>query len=74
MPVPSEGEKLAGGKHFVVVEDLTPPAHKLLKALQANSRTEKVWSVNGHICDSLPQKKGYKRVRSVFDSIESILS
>ena len=74
MPAPSEGEKSARVKRFVLVEDLTPPAHKLLKALQADSRTEKVWSVNGQICFSVPNKKGYKKVRSVFDSLDIILS
>ena len=74
MPAPSEGEKKAVVKRFVLVKDLTPPTHKMLKALQADSRTEKVWSVNGQICYSVPKKKGYKKVRSVFDDIDSILS
>ena len=74
MPEPSEGERCAGAKRFVMVDDLTPPAHKLLKALQADSRTDKVWSVNGHICFSIPGKKGFKKVRSVFESVDSILA
>ena len=74
MPEPSEGEKRVGVKRFVIVEDLTPPAHKLLKALQADSRTDKVWSVNGQICYSVPNKSGYKKVRSVFDSVDIILA
>ena len=74
MPEPSEGEKRAGVKRFIIVEDLTPPAHKLLNALQADDRTDKVWSVNGQICFSIPNKKGFKKVRSVFDNIDFILS
>ena len=74
MPVPSEGEQKKGIKRFLIVEDLTPPAHKLLKAMQADPRTDKVWSVNGQIHYSIPGKSGYKKVRSVFDSIDQILS
>lgn len=74
MPQPSENEKARGARRFVLVEDLTPPAHKLLKALQADPRTDKVWSVNGLIHFSLPNKTGYKKVRSVFDSVDDILS
>ena len=74
LPEPSEGERRAGVKRFVLVEDLTPPAHKLLKVMQADSRTDKVWSVNGQICFSVPNKKGFKKVRSVFDSLDLILS
>ena len=73
MPTPSEGEQKKGIKRFVIVEDLTPPAHKLLKALQDDERTDKVWSVNGQIHYSLPGKTGYKKVRSVFDHIDQIL-
>ena len=74
MPVPSEGEQKKGIKRFLIVEDLTPPAHKLLKAMQADPRTDKVWSVNGQIHYSIPGKSGFKKVRSVFDSIDQILS
>lgn len=74
MPEPSVGEKKNGVKRFVMVEDLTPPGHKLLKALQADDRTEKVWSVNGQIHYSIPGKTGYKKVRSVFDTVDFILS
>ena len=72
MPTPSEGEQKKGIKRFVIVEDLTPPAHKLLKALQDDERTDTVWSVNGQIHYSLPGKTGYKKVRSVFDHIDQI--
>ena len=74
MPSPSEGEQKKGIKRFMMVEDLTPPAHKLLKSMQADPCTDKVWSVNGQIHYSIPGKTGYKKVRSVFDSIDQILS
>ena len=73
LPQPSEGEKKSGVRRFVIAEDLTPPAHKLLKAMQADKRTEKVWSVNGLIHFSVPGKTGYKKVKSVFDTLDQIL-
>ncbi len=71
---PSEGERESGIRRFVLVEDLTPEAHGLLKALQADSRTEKVWSVNGNIFYTRPGTNGVKKVRSVFDTPDVILS
>lgn len=74
MPQPTAAEKEKGAQRFVVVEDLTPPSYKLLKALQADERTEKVWTVNGQIHFSLPKKTGFKKVRSVFDTVDDILN
>lgn len=74
IPPPSDGERKAGLRSFVLVEDLTPEAHSLLRALQQDSRTEKVWSVNGTIHFSKPGVSGYRKVRSVFDSVDSILA
>lgn len=64
----------AGSKRVIVVEDLTQPAHKLLKELQGDSRVEKVWSVNGQIHYSRVGVAGYKKVKNIFDSIDTILS
>ena len=74
VPLPSEGERAVGIRRFVLVEDLTPDTHSLLKALQADSRTEKAWSVNGNIMFTRPGVVGVKKVRSVFDSLDTILS
>ncbi len=73
-PLPSEAEQAAGTTRFVIVEELTPPAHKLMQELKKNSRVEKVWSVNGQLHYTGTGRSGYIKVRSVFDSIETILS
>ncbi len=70
---PTESERLAGARRYIIVEDLTPEAHSLLKALQRDSRTEKVWSLNGAIHFSRPGVSGFFKVKNVFDSIEDIL-
>lgn len=70
---PSEADREAGGKRLIVVEDLTPPTHRLLKDLQADERVEKVWSVNGQIHYTLPGVSGFKKVKNVFDPIDSFL-
>ena len=49
IPPPSDGEKSGGVRRFIIVEDLTPEAYGLLKALQQDRRTDKVWSYNGVI-------------------------
>ncbi len=71
---PTEEEKSAGIRRYTVVEDLTPDAHRLLKELQKDSRTDKVWSINGQIHYSVPGVNGYRKVRNIFDSVDSILS
>ena len=43
IPAPGDSEKSTGIRRFILVEDLTPEAHSLLKALQKDSRAEKVW-------------------------------
>jgi len=70
---PSDVEKRDGIRRFIVVEDLTPEAHSLLKKLQEDDRTDKVWSYNGVIHYSLPGVSGYKRVRNIFDPVDSYL-
>ncbi len=63
-----------GSLRILVVEDLTPPTHKLLKELQKDSRTAKVWSLNGRICYKLvDQPESVKRVKSVFATVAEIL-
>lgn len=70
---PSEAERGAGAKFLIVVEDLTPSSHKMLKLLQSDDRVEKVWSINGQIHYSLPGQSGFKKVKSVFDPVDSFL-
>jgi hypothetical protein len=72
---PTDAERTAGFKRFVLVEDLTPVNHKTLKDLNSDERVEKVWSVDGRIRFVLSgDDKSVKRVKSVFDSVESIIS
>ena len=73
IPAPSDNEKEAGSRRFLLVEDLTPEAFGLLKALQKDSRTEKAWSTNGQIFFTRPGVPGYKKVRNIFDTIDTIL-
>jgi uncharacterized coiled-coil protein SlyX len=74
MPSPSDSEKTAGIKRFVVVEDLTSATHKMLKELQGDERVEKVWSVDGRLRLVLNgEDKAVKKIRSVFDTAESII-
>ena len=70
---PTKEEKSAGCRRYTLVEDLTPDAHRLLKAMQADARTDKVWSVNGLIHYSLPGVSGYRKVRNIYDSLDDIL-
>ena len=70
IPAPEEPST----RRVLVVEDLTPPAHKLLKELQKDTRTSKVWSVNGRICYKTTRNpESVLRVKSVFASVEQIL-
>jgi len=74
-PSPTDAERAAGFKRFVIVEDLTPANHKTLKDLNSDDRVEKVWSVDGRIRFVLSgDDKSVKRVKSVFDSVDSIIS
>ena len=49
IPASTAAEKLAGAARFIIVEDLTPSNHKLLRDLQEDERVSKVWSVDGRI-------------------------
>ena len=73
VPLPPDAERDAGFRRYVVVEDLTPDSHRLLKQLQADTRTEKVWSAGGQIFFTRPGSAGAIKVKNVFDSVESIL-
>jgi hypothetical protein len=74
IPSPTDAEKAAGIKRFIVVEDLTPANHKVMKDLQADDRVEKVWSVDGRLRLVLNgEDKSVKKVKSVFDPIDTII-
>jgi uncharacterized coiled-coil protein SlyX len=74
-PSPSDSERAAGFKRFVMVEDLTPANHTMLKDLQNDDRVSKVWSVDGRIRFVLSgDDQSVKKVKSVFDSPESAIT
>jgi len=73
-PPPTEAERFAGSKRFVLVEDLTSANHRMLKDLQNDERVSKVWSVDGRIRFVLSgQDESIKRVKSVFDTPDSVI-
>jgi hypothetical protein len=73
-PAPTREEKDLGITRFIIAEDLTPPCFKLLKDLQRNENVGKVWTVDGRIRWMLKESNTIHRVKSVFDSVESIIS
>jgi hypothetical protein len=74
IPTPSEREKSAGIKRFLLVEDLTPPTFKKLSEILADERVEKAWSIEGQIRFVLVgNDKTVKKVKSVFDPTSKII-
>jgi hypothetical protein len=74
MPSPAEADKSLGTKKYVVVEDLTGPTYKKLKELQAEERVDKAWSIDGRLRFTLKNDQQIRKVKSVYDSVDSILS
>jgi hypothetical protein len=59
----------------VLVEDLTPPNYKKLVEVLGDDRIEKAWSVEGRLRFVLVGgDKSVKKVKSVFDSVDQIVS
>lgn len=73
-PAPSAAEQALGIKHFIISEDLTPATYKKMKDLKADERVEKVWTVGGRIQFVLDGSKTVHRAKSVFDSVDKIIS
>jgi hypothetical protein len=74
LPSPSDREKSAGIKRFVLVEDLTSPTFKKLSELLADERVEKAWTIKGQIRFVLVgNDNSVKKVKSVFDPISQIV-
>jgi len=68
LPSPSDREKTAGIKRFVLVEDLTSPTFKKLSEILADERVDKAWTIEGQIRFVLVgNDKSVKKVKSVFD-------
>ena len=74
LPKPTAFETAAGVTRFILVEDLTPDNHRCLAALSKSKLTGKVWSVDGRIKYTMPDKPDtVLTVKSVFDPITTIL-
>lgn len=69
----SQGTRLARYA-YPFYEDLTTATFKKLKELQADSRVESCWSVNGQLRYRLVGSEQVRKVKQTLDSIESILS
>ena len=75
-PTPSEAEKAAGARMFIITEDLTPATYKFLKLLKADSRILRAWTTEGvvkYILSDDPQKT-IRRTTSVFEHVDVIIS
>jgi hypothetical protein len=74
LPTPLTSERDAGIKRYMLVEDLTPANYNMVKQLHNREEIAKVWSIEGRIrFKKLGQDTVFK-VKSVFDTVESIIS
>jgi hypothetical protein len=73
IPAPTPQEKAAGARRFVMVEDLTPANYRMMKQLQGRDEVSRVWSIDGKPRFVLKDNDKIFRVKSVFDSVESII-
>jgi hypothetical protein len=76
---PSEADQRAGIKRYTVAEDLTGDTFKCLRALSADPRVAKVWTIDGHLRFTLvdvqiPVARSKKLNRSMTLSTPSFLS
>jgi len=62
-----------GNKRITIVEDLTPPNHKKMRDLLADERVEKVWTLSGSIWFSTKKDKKAIKVKSPYESNDSII-
>ena len=73
-PPPSAAEKDMGIVRMSIVEDLTPQCYKTFRDLKRQEEVDKVWTTSGRIRFTLRGTDKVHLVRSVYDSIESILN
>jgi hypothetical protein len=75
LPAPSDDEKRAGIKSYVLAEDLTSPTFRMLKLLHSDERINKAWSTEGRLYFILRNDTNntIHRVKSVFLPIEKII-
>ncbi len=77
MPSPTELEMEAGVERFTATADLTTRNYKLVKQLSADTKVDKVWTLDGKVKFTLVQdvqkKKFVHTVSCVLDSVNNIL-
>ena len=75
LPSPSDAEKAAGIKYYLIAEDLTAPTFTKLRQLREHSKVDKAWTVEGRIRFTLTDDKDkmVHKVSSVFADTESLL-
>jgi hypothetical protein len=74
LPTPLVSERDAGIRRYMLVEDLTPANYNMLKQLHNCDEIEKVWSIEGRIRFKKCGQNTVYKVKSVFDSVDTILS
>jgi hypothetical protein len=74
LPTPTAPERDIGIRRFMIVEDLTPATFQMLKSLKSREEIDKIWSIEGKLRFKLKGQENIVKVKSVFDSVESILS
>jgi hypothetical protein len=74
IPMPTDEEKSAGAKRYIIAEDLTGPSFRILRLLQADDRVSKVWSAEGQIRYVLKSDPTIKKVTSVHLSVDQIIA
>jgi hypothetical protein len=74
IPQPPEEEKALGIVRYNISEDLTPPCYRLVRDLNRHEEVAKVWTVEGRVRMLLKGSQTVHKVRSVFDSADSIVS
>ena len=73
-PAPSSAERDHGVKFYTIVEDLTATNHRFLVHLKAHEQVLNAWTIEGRIrFITSDDPKAIKKVKSVFDSIDSNL-
>jgi len=73
-PKPNTTERDMGITRFIINEDLTPATYKKMLELKTQEEVEKVWTVEGRIRYTISGSSTVRKVRSSFDSIDTILS
>jgi hypothetical protein len=74
LPAPTTPERDIGIRRFMIVEDLTPATFQMFKLLKGREEIDKIWSIEGKLRFKMKGQENIFKVKSVFDSVESILS